>query len=98
MELGEHIVQSAAAAGEISFQDQVAERFECEDMLHKKSKGARGVRFPLARAPGVLLAETLCEAGSDGRTGEQAFGGTEGLAASAGVDDLQPGVDRLGER
>ncbi len=52
----------------------------------------------MARAPRVLLSESLRESGGNGRAGEQAFGRAERFATSAGVDDSQAGIDRRGER
>ena len=91
-------MEPATAAGEVGFEHKVAERFETQNVLHEEAEGARGVGFPLARAPGVLLAESLREAFGDGGAGEEAFGGTERLAAGAGVNDLKASVDRVGER
>src|SRR5437868_5512893 len=98
VERGKYIVQATPAAGVIGFQHQVAERLEAEHVFHEKTERANGVRFPLARTPGMRLAESLGETLSDRGAGEQTFGRAERFAAGAGMDDPQAGVDRGGKR
>jgi len=50
----------------------------------------------LAGAPRVLRTESLRKPSCDGRSGEHALGLAEGVAASACVNDPQPGIDRAG--
>src|SRR6478672_2564722 len=93
VEFGEYIVEPATSAGEVSFEDEVAERLEFQDVLHEEAEGARRVRLPLARAPGVPLAKTLSQTRGDGGAGEQTFGWAKRLAAGAIVDDSQAGFN-----
>src|SRR5204863_3121735 len=97
MKFGEHVVQAAAAASEVGFEDEITERLEPEDVLHEKSERAGGVGFPLAGAPRVAAAEAIREAGGDCGAGEQSFAGAEGLAAGTGMDDAKAAIDRAGE-
>jgi hypothetical protein len=94
---GQDVMQPAAAAGVIRFQDEVAERLEFQHGLEEKLKRAGGVRFPLAGAPQMLRPKTLCETDGDGGAREQAFVRAKRLAAGAGVDGADAGINGVAE-